>query len=199
LQKEDPRILSFLQSDEVMATKDDVEMFNYFFEELDKTNEWISYYDEPTRKLRYKYEEGSPMVSCLLEATIDAPIMHVLSLFCEIDLFKNWFPNVTSCDIIKEITSSRGLYSCKQSMPWPMWPRDMTFHVSGLVDKKNKAILTVMKSTSEDPEAKYFGFQIPKTSDGHVRLDIKRGYHYFQRIDENTTRYVEIFNTDPQL
>jgi hypothetical protein len=171
--------VEFLQSDEVLATKDDVEMFNYFFETLAKTSEWTSYYDEPTRKLRYKYEEGSPMVSCLLEATIDAPIMHVLALFCEIDLFKNWFPNVTSCDIIKEITNSRGLYSCKQSMPWPMWPRDMTFNVSGLVDKKNKAILTVMKSAPEDPDSKYFGFPVPKTADGHVRLDIKRGYHYF--------------------
>ena len=56
---EAPEVKEFLNSDEVLATKDDIEMFSYFFEELDKTNEWISYYDEPTRKLRYKYEEGS--------------------------------------------------------------------------------------------------------------------------------------------
>ena len=80
-----------------------------------------------------------------------------------------------------------------------MWPRDMTFAVSGLVDRKNKAILTVMKSTPEEPGSLYFGHPIPKSADGHVRLDIKRGYHYFQYIDEKTTRYVEIFNTDPQL
>ncbi len=107
---EAPEVKEFLNSDEVLATKDDIEMFSYFFEELEKTNEWISYYDEPTRKLRYKYEESSPMVSCLLEAIVDAPMMHVLSLLCEIDLFKNWFPNVTSCDIIKELSPSRGLY-----------------------------------------------------------------------------------------
>ena len=113
LKREEEVVQKFLNCDEVLATKDDVEMFGYFFDTLAKTNEWISYYDEPTRKLRYKYEEGSPMVSCLLEATVDAPIMHVLSLFCEIDLFKNWFPNVTSCDVIKELSPSRGLYSCK--------------------------------------------------------------------------------------
>ena len=82
-------------------------------------------------------------------------------------------------------------------MPWPLWPRDMMFAVSGLVDRKNKAIITVMKSPSEEDGAQYFGLPIPKTADGHVRIDIRRGYHYFQKIDENTTRYVEIINTDP--
>ena len=79
-----------------------------------------------------------------------------------------------------------------------MWPRDLTFTASGLLDRKNVGILTVIKSTDEQG-GDYFGVPIPDTADGHVRIEIKRGYHYFQRIDDNTTRYVTIFNTDPQL
>ena len=137
------------------------------------------------------------LVSCMCEAIVEAPIINVLSMFVEIDLFKDWFPNVTSCDVLKPVTPSRGMYTCKQTMPWPLWPRDMTFGACGMIDKKNLGVLTVIKSVQEGED--YFGVKVPPTADGHVRIDLKRGYHYFQRIDENTTRYIMIFNSDPQL
>jgi hypothetical protein len=106
--------------------------------------------------------------------------MNLVALFCEIDLFKDWFPNVTAIEEIKQVTPIRGLYKCKQSMPWPMWPRDLTFTASGLLDRKNVGVLTVMKSTPEDTNSgTYFGVPFPATADGHVRIEIKRGYHYF--------------------
>lgn len=168
----------FLNSSEVKAIRDDKELFDYFFKTMEHEGEWTQYYDEPTRKVKYKYEEGLTLVSCLCEAVIEAPLMNLVSLFCEIDLFKDWFPNVTSCEAVKEVTPTRGLYKCKQSMPWPMWPRDLTFTASGLLDRENVGILTVMKSTDEKGGV-FFGFPIPETCEGHVRIEIQRGYHYF--------------------
>lgn len=125
-------------------------------------------------------------------------------MFVEIDLFKDWFPNVTTAEVLKPVTPARGLYACKQIMPWPLWPRDMTFRACGIVtdrgwrnDKKSIGVLNIIKSVNEDED--YFGVKVPPTAEGHVRIDIKRGYHYLQRIDENTTRYINIFNCDPQL
>lgn len=198
LTKDDTEVVEFLTSPEVKAVKEDFELFNYYFETTSNLDEWTKYYDEPTRKVKYKYEDGLTYVSCLCEGIIEAPLMNLVALFCEIDLFKDWFPNVTACDEIKQVTPNRGLYKCKQSMPWPMWPRDLTFTASGMLDHKNVGILTVIKSTDEKG-GDYFGVPIPETAEGHVRIEIKRGYHYFQRIDDNTTRYVTIFNTDPQL
>jgi hypothetical protein len=159
--------------------------------------DWTTYYDEPTRKVKYKYEDGLTLVSVMSEAIIEAPMINLIALFCEVDLFHTWFPNVTSCTIVKEITPIRGLYSVKQSMPWPIWPRDMIFQACGMFDRKNKGVLSVCKSAPEG--GKYFECPVPDTAQGHVRIDIKRGYHYFQRINDNKTRYVTIFNTDPQL
>ena len=105
-----------MESSEVKSIHSDKEMFDYFFTEInneEKLKEWTTYYDEPTRKVKYKYEEGLTLVSCLCEAIVEAPMINVLSLFCEIDLFKDWFPSVTSCEIIKEVTPIRGLYQCK--------------------------------------------------------------------------------------
>jgi hypothetical protein len=80
-------------------------------------------------------------------------------------------------------------------MPWPVWPRDMIFTATGIFDKNNMACLSVMKSVESGDV--WFGQAVPETEQGHVRIKINRGYHYFQRIDDNHTRYVTIFNTDP--
>ena len=82
-------------------------------------------------------------------------------------------------------------------MQWPIWPRDMIFKATGMYDRKNLAILTVLKSLPEDEL--FFNVPAPKTANGHMRIDIKRGYHYFQYLGPNKTRYLTIFNTDPQL
>ena len=171
-------------------------MFDYFFKQVgDSSRGWIDCYNDPDRKVRYKFEDGLTLVSCLCECTVQAPILNILALFCEVDLFKDWFPNIKSVDVVKELTPYRGLYSCKQTMPWPLWPREMVFSATGMFDVESQSCLTVMKTVHEG--STFFGTDVPALSTGYVKLDIKRGYHFFQRIDDNTTRYVTIFNTDP--
>lgn len=78
-----------------------------------------------------------------------------------------------------------------------MWPREMVFTATGLFDKENRACLSVMKSV--DNLQTYFGVEVPQVQGGHVRTIIIKGYHYFHYIDENTTRYVNIMSSDPQI
>ena len=98
-------------------------------------------------------------MSCLSEAIVDAPLVNVISLFGEIDMFKDWFPKVTECGILKQVTNYRGLYYCQQGLGWPMWPRDMIFTETGIADKKNKAILVVLRSLESNSQ--YFQTPAP--------------------------------------
>ena len=100
-----------------------------------------------------------------------------MCLFAEIDIFKDWMPFMHEAVKIKEVTDFRAIYNCKMGMPWPLWSRDMVFTGTGIFDKKNKACMCVIKSCEDS--VPYFGEEIPATADGHVRIIIKRGYHYF--------------------
>lgn len=62
-------------------------------------------------------------------------------------------------------------------MPWPLWPRDMLFIATGIFDSANKACLTCMQSI--EAGSSWFGQVVPETEEGHVRMFIKRGCHYF--------------------
>jgi hypothetical protein len=71
----------------------DRELFDYYYRETSEgSTGWIQYYNEPDKKVKYKYEEGCSLVSCMSECIVDAPIDHVLCLFAEVDVFKDWFP-----------------------------------------------------------------------------------------------------------
>ena len=113
------------------------------------------------------------------------------------DAFKTWFPNITSAQQIKRVTNYRGLYEFKESMPWPIWPRQLLCEATGVFEEENLAVLTVLRSVPLQEEI--FGHTFEKVESGHVELLLRKGYHYFEYIDDETTKYVMIFNSDPQL
>ncbi|CDW91698.1 UNKNOWN [Stylonychia lemnae] len=139
----------------------------------------------------------SLIVSVLAEVEVQAPLIDVLSHFTEIDLVKTWFPQVTECMVLKQVTDYRGLYFVQAAMPWPVWPRELVFKATGMLDKKNKGILIVAHSAQNDSD--FFDYSVPETSEGYVRIDLKRCFHYFQQIGPNKTKYISITNADPKL
>jgi len=86
-------------------------------------------------------------------------------------------PSIKEAKLLKPVTETRGLYMCKQDMPWPLWPRDMVMTATGMFDKENLGCLCVIKSPPEG--STFFGSEIPTTAEGHVRIILNRGYHYF--------------------
>ena len=48
----------------------------------------------------------------MTECIVDASLVHTICLFTELDIFKDWFPQVTGVKIIKQLTDYKGIYSC---------------------------------------------------------------------------------------
>jgi hypothetical protein len=98
----------------VLAIKDDRELFDYFDQVMAHSEEWTVKYNEPDKKVRYHLEPGNNFVSALCECIVDAPLVHVMSIYAEVDLFTEWFPSINSAEKIREITPHRALYLTKQ-------------------------------------------------------------------------------------
>jgi len=58
----------------------------------------------------------------------------------------------------KKVTDVKGCMYGKQHFPWPMAARDMAFHVTGVQDYKNKALISVSKSINVGE--KYYEYEI---------------------------------------
>ena len=61
---------------------------------------------------------------------------------------------------LKKITDVKGMMYGKQKFPWPLAHRDLVFHVSGVPDYKNRALITVSKSKPDDDT--YYSVPVPE-------------------------------------
>jgi len=67
-----------------------------------------------------------------------------------------------------KVTDVKGCMYGKQAFPWPMATRDMLFHITGVQDYKNKALISVSKSI--EPGTKYYDYTVEDAPEGEVRL-----------------------------
>ena len=44
---------------------------------------------------------------------------------------------------IRKVGDCNGLLYAKQALPWPLSTRDVAFHVSGVIDYKNKGMISI--------------------------------------------------------
>lgn len=108
-------------------------------------------------------------------------------------------PEYHDVDFKIKVTDQKGLLYGKQKFPWPLWNRDMAMTMTGMMDQKNHALISVSKSI--DIGEKYFDYTVeaPKEEEQLVRMEVKRGYNFFQYLGPNKTRHVAIWNTDPKM
>jgi hypothetical protein len=45
----------------------------------------------------------------------------------------------------------------------------------------------------------FFGFELPENDPNYVRMVISKGYHYFEYVDAETTKYIALMNADPLM
>jgi len=152
-------VKEFIAKEEVQQIKDDDHYFEYFFTEMEHLPTWHLTIDTPDKKVYYKYEPDVKMMSVLSEAIVIAPLCNVIAMYSEGDLFQTWMPNCTGSTYFKELSHYRKGGNITLSMPWPVAHRNIVCRTSGLFDTKNKAILCVVKSISDET---FFGTKVPK-------------------------------------
>lgn len=87
LDEQAPLVKEFIEGDIVTQIKEDTELFHYFFKETESLEGWRLHYDQPDKKLYYKFEQGSSKMSAMYECIVDAPVNHVIAIFGESDIF----------------------------------------------------------------------------------------------------------------
>jgi hypothetical protein len=87
------------------------------------------------------------------------------------------FPTFSEVKWVKRSGDQSGLIYSRQKIPWPFDDRDLCFHISCIIDRKNQAILSLSKSIPIGQ--KYYGTPIPPEGDGCVRLEFNLCYNFF--------------------
>lgn len=89
---------------------------------------------------------------------------------------------------VKKVTDVKGVKYGMQKMPWPLAHRELMFHVTGSVDYKNKALMSLSKSKKNGET--YFGYEVPDERYEHPRIKVNMGYNFFQWVGPKKTRHI---------
>ena len=85
-----------------------------------------------------------------MEQVIDAPILHLISVLGEVELFKSWVPLTERSDLLAEVSHLRKLGYFRANLHWPLTKREMFVQASGVMLRDENAAVVSMSSACED-------------------------------------------------
>jgi len=86
---------------------------------------WIKYYNEPTRRMFYKYTEGDPIIDVVTDCIIDFPMSKVLCSMAEKECMEEFTPELEGISYQKRKSDYNACMRADFIFPWPMYKRDL--------------------------------------------------------------------------
>lgn len=89
------------------------------------------------------------------------------------------------------------LYSLQARVPikWPIWDRFGSVKMMVYLDPSCNGVMIVVTSHDEEKK-KFFGNDLPSTPEGCVRINIRKQFRYFEKIDNNSVRMMILNDAD---
>ena len=100
----------------------------HFLAELSATDflrGWIKHSEKANGKVYYRQEPGLKGLTVYLEGVVNAPIMNLLAVISEIELFKEWLPVIKQSQMLHSVSHFRKLAYFRYKLPWPLKSREI--------------------------------------------------------------------------
>lgn len=139
---ESPVVKQWLASERVKWSKSDHEQMHYFYKLIDdyqssSGSSWEQTTDTETRKVAYKQEEGKSVYTMLTDTIINTDVKNLVACFEQAEILVDMFTTFSEVRWVKRIGDQSGLIYSRQKIPWPLSDRDLCFHISCIIDRKN--------------------------------------------------------------
>lgn len=159
-------------------------------------NGYTEFINKEDRKVFYKMEDGFSTMTIYIEGTINAPMINLFAILCEIDLFPLWIPDTESSKLIKEVSPLRKSVNLINVLPWPIWKRELFVEAGCYVMKEHQAIGVSLESIRTE---EWFGEKLERHPETCIESHMNRGFFCIQYIDEESSRVKAFLNIDPHL
>ena len=133
---------------------------------------------------------------CKITTTIDAPLLHVLSVVAEVQLLHNWVETATDYSVFSEPTHFRKLLHYNIWFPWPFKDRSCFMECVAVPVKEQKAALIILRSPKTGT---YLGQPIPRFDETRPRVQMHIAIFHVQYLSETQTKFTLIVRANPSI
>jgi len=121
--------------------------------ELADSQDWKVEKATETVNISYKQIEGTKLITLKMEGEIDVPLLHLLTLIYEIDLWDQWVPFLKKPVELKQIHRAAKMVYIDIGLPFPLADRNAHIYGTGIDRlKENGTILIMSRGIDNDPE-----------------------------------------------
>ncbi|CDW91570.1 UNKNOWN [Stylonychia lemnae] len=182
----------------VIAKKLQIDKANFElrYPQLNSTDGWNYYINEPKKKLFFRNEPGFKIVTQQIEAIIEAPYENIVLLLREADLLKHSVPLLAVSEVKNAYKPWRQLLYQRFNAPWPLKDREVWVEISGYMLPFEDAFVFSFE-TVQDGE-NWFGTKINKNKKS-TEMIFNKSFGYLRMIGPNRTLFKFIINADPNL
>eukprot|EP00047_Mylnosiga_fluctuans_P007771 m.255438 g.255438 ORF g.255438 m.255438 type:complete len:342 (-) comp19481_c0_seq1:79-1104(-) len=140
---------------------------------------WILQRDADGIRTLYRLEPGNSHIILRAECDIDSPVLDILALFYEVDLYTRWMPTykligLKAATILENPSPTKLLVHIVANVPWPMQTRDLCIAIDGvdcMDDGNAHRQIVVLLDSSEMFEGK----AIPAPAASITRMEMRHG------------------------
>eukprot|EP01083_Nonionella_stella_P123343 371655_1 len=134
-----------------------------------------------------------------MSGRIESPILNVLAVINEIELYPNWFPLVNYANVLEKPSRFQRFVHIKTPIPIPfMSDRDFLVHAYGVDNLRERYAFVYLQSVTDSYPNERPQCDIPEIPSGTVRINIMGGF-LFKFHSKNTTDVTIMLNADPDL
>jgi len=199
--EEKARFDEFLKREEkiIADIKQDHQYLNEILKELDNDEGWTVERNDGLKVL-YKKDSATGLISLRMEAEIEIPLINMITLINEVDLWPHWVPFIRKQAEVKVIHRGAKVYYLEAGLPYPLPNRDM--HIYGIgVNRlyENGTVMIMAKSVDHDLEffRSHNAQKIEKP--GSVHVDIHLGAFEVNPLGPNKIHYRAVVHANPNF
>lgn len=197
------KCLSVLQEENKLLFQDcrsDYEFAKTGLDMFDDHEGWTTESIGKDLTTKYKMIPRTALISLRFEAILDIPLLNVLALLYEIDLYSEWVPFLTQSEQLKSIHRASKVVYIKTSLPPPLADRDAFLYGIGVdYSVEDGSIMILAKSLDTNPELmKRHQVDASKTTK-NVKMEMKFACFKIKPLGRNRCEMLGIANVDPKI
>jgi hypothetical protein len=127
--------------------------------------------------------DGSEVVAFRGVSTISAPIPYVLSVIYDMSRIKEWMSDVGDVRVLEKKSLFEKIEYNRTTAPWPVSDRDFVYTTKVNINKENRSVEILIKSTDHK--------DAPKVK-GVVRGELHLSRYLLKSVNEGKDTYIEV-------
>ena len=149
---------------------------------------------------KYKKIPNTAFISLKLEAVLDIPLLNVLTLIYEIELWREWVPFLSQSECLKNVHRASKAVYMRMGLPPPLSDRDAFLAGIGVdLMEENGAVVVLSRSFDTDTETiERYGIDITKTQ-RNVKIEMNLAGFRIRPLGPSSCELIGLANIDPKI